>query len=393
MGKYLDTPAPTSRYWPSPQQTLLLRAALMPGEAAQTAWRTWRSSADLDQLDHGSFRLLPLLYHNLQQLGIEDPWMNKLKGIYRQTWLKNQLVMQQLSELLHELHTAGMPTLLLKGAPLALLYYRELGLRQINDPDLLVPFGQVLPTVNFLAAHGWRPKYPHPHLFTPPYLQVYHAHRFVNQTGVAFNLHWSIAASADPSTADADLWQAAVPVQINQSTAQTLNPTTMLLQIGAQVMQFSSADASLQWIPDMLLILRNSANLIQWEQLMQQMQRRALTWRLQQILDYLRLTFDAPIPLPVWQKMARLPVQRFEQVEFAQFNRSVGGWATFRAIWAGYHRYRWLGEQSATSATGLTLAQYFQLVFQVEHPWQVPFHVAKAAFRRLSNYRPLLEQA
>ena len=45
-------------FWPTSQQELLLRAALLPGKEAIDAWREWKSGVDVDQLDPGSLRLL-----------------------------------------------------------------------------------------------------------------------------------------------------------------------------------------------------------------------------------------------------------------------------------------------------------------------------------------------
>ena len=59
--------------WPSLQQLLLLRAALWQGAAALAAWSEWADSADLDRIDNGSQRLLPLVYANLHALGLEHP--------------------------------------------------------------------------------------------------------------------------------------------------------------------------------------------------------------------------------------------------------------------------------------------------------------------------------
>jgi len=38
---------------PTPNQTLLLRAALLQGEVGVEAWQAWRASVDFDQLEAG----------------------------------------------------------------------------------------------------------------------------------------------------------------------------------------------------------------------------------------------------------------------------------------------------------------------------------------------------
>ena len=55
---------------PGPREALLLRAALFEDERGRSAWRAWRAEADLDNIDQASFRLLPLVYRNLERLGL-----------------------------------------------------------------------------------------------------------------------------------------------------------------------------------------------------------------------------------------------------------------------------------------------------------------------------------
>ncbi len=62
-----------STLWPEGTHLALLRAALLDGEAAAAAFREWRENIVFDDLDGGSFRLLPLLRWNLGRLGVKTP--------------------------------------------------------------------------------------------------------------------------------------------------------------------------------------------------------------------------------------------------------------------------------------------------------------------------------
>src|SRR5687767_2459676 len=82
-----DAEASANGVWPSETQRLLLRAALLSGPAAVDAWEAWLGHADWEAgVEHGSFRLLPLLYTNLRRGGVAHPSLQKLKGVYRQAW-------------------------------------------------------------------------------------------------------------------------------------------------------------------------------------------------------------------------------------------------------------------------------------------------------------------
>ena len=124
---------------PTPAQKLLLRAALSEGPEAVAAWEQWEREVGLDHPDGGSFRLLPLVYGNLSAQGYEGAQSSTLKGVHRQAWSRNQVLFHQVRPLLEEIHAAGTPILLLKGAALAFQVYPDAGCRPMRDVDVLVP--------------------------------------------------------------------------------------------------------------------------------------------------------------------------------------------------------------------------------------------------------------
>src|SRR5919204_89486 len=56
----------TSSFWPSREQKLLLRAAVLDGDAGADAWRRLRPEFRIDGLESSSYALLPLLYRQLE---------------------------------------------------------------------------------------------------------------------------------------------------------------------------------------------------------------------------------------------------------------------------------------------------------------------------------------
>jgi hypothetical protein len=110
-----------------------LRAALRPGDEGVAAWATLRDVLDLDDIwDPDIHRLLPLVYVNLRDAGVDDPDLPRLKGLYRRTWYLNQLKLAEARPWLELLQGEGIDTLLLKGVPLGLEYYGDLGQRPIS---------------------------------------------------------------------------------------------------------------------------------------------------------------------------------------------------------------------------------------------------------------------
>ena len=171
-------------------QELLLRAALLKGSDAVEAWMEWKSSVDLEgHLDNGSFRLLPLLYTNLKQLDVKDPLMGKLKGIYLKSWYKNQRLFFEARKILDYLHNEGIQTIVLKGVPLAILHYKNYGVRPMTDIDILVPASQALLTADVLKRVGWNPTATES-MDVP--MQYRHSQQFVDESGTELDLHWHL---------------------------------------------------------------------------------------------------------------------------------------------------------------------------------------------------------
>jgi hypothetical protein len=151
--------------WPTVSQTWLLRAAFLPAEPAQAAWQVWQSRAgSLEQIDEGSGRLLPLLYRNLRRSlspsQMAEPPIPRLRDGYRRTWFRNQAAFYQIAGVLEALHSAGLPTMILKGAALAVLHYRDLGLRPMVDLDIAVPSARALEAFEVLRQLDWAPNVP-----------------------------------------------------------------------------------------------------------------------------------------------------------------------------------------------------------------------------------------
>jgi hypothetical protein len=104
-------------YWPNPDQTLLLRAAVLPAPQARAAWQALRPRVDLARLDRASLRLLPLLDANLRRHGIDDSLGDALALAREQAAARNRTLFQGGRRLLATLADAGIDTLMLKGAP------------------------------------------------------------------------------------------------------------------------------------------------------------------------------------------------------------------------------------------------------------------------------------
>src|SRR4051812_18690863 len=175
--------------WPTHDQELLLRAALLQGEPALEFWNEWRRKVDLDVIDYGSHRMIPQLYRNMQRHGVKDPLMDRLKGVYRYYLYKNEILMHRIGPLLAAFESAGIKTMVLKGAALIQLYYRESGLRPMLDADVLVHTQQAEQAMELLSKLRWKSVYhDRPQMRIP----IQHSTPFEDDGRRQLDLHWHL---------------------------------------------------------------------------------------------------------------------------------------------------------------------------------------------------------
>jgi hypothetical protein len=279
---------------PTPEQELLLRAALLDGDEAGAAWARWQEVNGGDEhLDMGSFRLLPLVYLNLARQGGDHPWLARLKGLYRRAWFLNQELFLQASAVVGRLEAAGIPTLLLKGAGLALAHYPAPGARPMDDVDIAVPIEHADRAIAELRAAGLRTT----HEPKPDLVSLGHAETFLDHADRVLDLHWDLLRWAG---SDAPIWEAAVPVDLRGVATRAPSATDQVLLVTAHGAYWNMVHP-MRWVADLHVVLRSE---IDWDRLERLAVERELTAPLARALGYVRERFAAPVPAEVVTALA-----------------------------------------------------------------------------------------
>lgn len=141
---------------PRDEERLLLVAATGGADRALAAWRDWRARVDFERLPDETVRLVPLLYRSLSRLGVAAPELARYASVYRHSWARNRLAFQAGARVIERLADAGIETIVLKGAAASVLYYRDDGVRAMEDVDVLVPRARLAATFEVLARAGWK---------------------------------------------------------------------------------------------------------------------------------------------------------------------------------------------------------------------------------------------
>jgi putative nucleotidyltransferase-like protein len=301
-------------FWPSEQQKLLLRTAFAGGDASAEAWRRLRPRLDLDNLDLGSFPLLPLVHRQLEGLAIEDPYLPRLAGIRRRTWYLNHLQLDALGPALRALGGATTPVVVGGWQFPAHYYDGDFGARPVEDLEVLVRPGDAAAAGRAVAELG----------FEGPRGVVAGVSRFVRSDGRSCTLHQRLAREFSVPERGLEvegLWDETVEISLGDTTTRALAPTDEVLRVclaGARATALPNA----LWVADALAVLQEEPGAIDWDRLVRNARRLRATLRLRDALVYLRRELAAGVPDGAIHELEATPARRRELLAHKEAGRS-----------------------------------------------------------------------
>lgn len=357
------------------QQEALLRAALLQGEEAIRAWNYWKATTDVDRIDQGSCRLLPLLYKNLSILEVKDPLLERFKGMYKLTWRNNHLLFHKMATLLRSFHNAGIRTMLLKGSALTLLHYKDYGLRPMSDLDVLVPAEQILDAKNLLRKLGWEPKSRLGERFTENSFSVRHAYGFEDSSGLEIDLHKHILMEFSSEGADDIFWRGADPVEIYDVSTCALNPTDQLLHVCIHGSWWNVVPP-FRWIADAMTVINNSKAEIDWDRLMEEAQKCRVVLPLRNALNFIHDKFHAPVPPEVLKYMNDIQVSKAERTEYIYTTKPLSFFTGFKKLWIQHSR---LNQNRGLILKLFKFPKFLQYTWGADTIWQIPIYIISKA--------------
>jgi Uncharacterised nucleotidyltransferase len=393
-------------FWPTPEQESLLRASILRGNEAVDAFLDWKSSARMDRVDPGSYRLFPLLYTNLLSHGVDDPLMNIFRWVYTRTRENNGALYGGLSGLIAELNSRGMPVILHKGAALALLYYSDYGLRPMMDADLLVPTRRVREAIGAITGLGWRssitplkgfsdmkllsrlgwtPAERTAGDFSDEYFSVRHGQDFTNPGAFTIDLHWHLLHGYNTPDADAEFWKGARKIVVEGVPTLALDPADQLLQVCAHGAVWNAVPP-IRWVADAAAIICKEGEGIDWERLIDASQRHDKVLPVREALRFLNGFLESPIPETVFQRLEGVPVSKEARFEYGVRTRPPGvldGFVELRFLWRSYSREN-SGKNVTSKITGFP--GFLEHVFGMKSAWHLVMYSGFELVRRTVRF-------
>ena len=393
-GSGSHTPTQSDPPWPDPLQRSLLRVAFFEGDQAVEEWRSLRRDLILDDVwDAETHRLLPIVYRRLVQLGVADPELPRLRGLHRRAWYQNQLNLSRLAPLLVRLQRAGIPAMVIKGVPLALRFYGDLGSRPMNDVDVLVPTDRMADTLRLLDSDGWRPHRDtrgRSEQLTAGFSLISEHSRIVTAPdGFYVDLHWHlreqfVVPGQEMTSSDA-FWRASEPIDIMGVATRTPCASDLLVHAIVHGL-VSQHDARARWVADSLAVIRHPGA-VDWERIIQQATQRRLVLILRAALGYLVDNFQAEVPVNVLARLDTAPTTLRDERAYQralrrdEYGPRLQGLFDLGPVWA------WRRAHVGAVRAAFDIPMFLRDTWQVPRTRDLPVEAARHLAERLRRSR------
>ena len=327
--------------WPTATQEYLLKAVLLKNNGIFTAWENWLSHVDFfeDKLDGGSYQLLPLLYRNFLTLEVNDPLLGRLKGLVRNTWTRNQILVQSIIPVLRMLDRTSIRTLLLHRAALALVTYADTSMVLIQAFDIYIPPADITNAITLITQNGeWS-------LQNTASKQrgVYSAgiSIFLNKNGQRLKLHKRLPFHSKVYRGNLDSWENTTPAIVQDVNTYTLCPAEQILAMCFDGL-YANRILAVDWIAHIAYIINKQSDEIDWRRLLTMAQKHHLVFALRHTLHYLAKTFNVAVPKSQLSILDDNKVSQQERREWRIVTKARSGfWSQplrLLRLWFGFRR-------------------------------------------------------
>ena len=370
---------------PDRRQQLLLKTLLTEPGNRESYWLEWESRVDLEQLDPGSLRLLPLLYQRLHEAGIPDSRILRYRGIYRHYWYRNRILIHRLASALELLNQADIVPLLLKGLPLALQTYADAALRPMMDLDILVPPEKLHETTSILAQNGWQTDRIQELVPDRTWLAAVKAIHLISPEGIAIDLHGTMLSEiADPGY-DLRVLKDSHLVEIRQGKARVPRPTDLLFHTIVHGHRWNALPP-FRWMVDVMELLNNQGSDVAWDDIFRDAGTYNLSVRLRhalgELLHLLPESGQHGIPGSVSKCGDRAPL--WEQAE--HWLKTRNGLVAARTGYVLFDTWRFI-KKVPSGQRWSGLRRFFKLRWNVSRSRELPAEMIRRVRKRMGRSR------
>lgn len=222
-------------------------------------------------------RVTPLFLHRLKKKDLDQAVPGDVYAFLRDVYMQNMVRVMKMSVqsrlVIKALNSADIPTIPLKGIVMANLIYESIGLREMNDIDLLVPPEKLARTAEILTGMGYKPARPF-HIDSIIHVGK-HLPGFIKKDQGMIEIHWSITSpnlyySIDPH----ELWEQAIPVQIMDYETLMFSPVDLLLHLCLHTSYQHQFDFGLRPSCDIAEVIDHFGSTLDWQAVTERVKQR-----------------------------------------------------------------------------------------------------------------------
>lgn len=303
----------------SPADVAILQAALCDGSVAIDAFHQWRSLADFEKEHYQPHhRLIPLVHANMKRVGLDDDRiMKKMQIIHRRAWGEGQKKLRVAADVLALMDRIGVQTMVTKGMALLDGYYDDIGLRPMEDIDLVIDPTDVKKTLEALEANGWRhseKRMTHSARSLDAYIIRTNTIELKKDGACSIDLHWQPYHECDTAAKRDVFWRDVETTRIGGASVLRPNPGNMLFHTIAHGVR-PNVLSSMRWIADAVTVLKGRGADIDARSVIDFAERNKLQWRFTEGLVTLAMFYDLDPPFTSYKPKMTM-TERFEQKAF-----------------------------------------------------------------------------
>jgi Uncharacterised nucleotidyltransferase len=161
-----------------------------------------------------------------------------------------------------------------------------------------------------------------------------------------------------------------------------LNPTDQLLHTCWHGARWNEVPP-IRWVADAMAILDASGEEIDWEDLLKKAKKHRIVMPVKDTLDYLKKTFDAPVPDSLLKSLSAVRISKIERENYEVALNPMAPPTTTKILRQLYYDYRWLSSSTSSRFKSLAFARHLQAKWDIDRLWHVPLYVSIRMVRRV----------
>jgi hypothetical protein len=279
------------------------------------SYAVWRDKLDFDALTLGSQRILGLLHKNLRAHDIEDPIMDRLRGIARYAWFSNRNLILQSTPLLKAFNETGVKFSFLKGMAIVASIPDQMALRPMGDMDLLIRPSDAEAALDLLTKFGWWPHYGTTNFIKQEVMERSEGYGFEKGKHIFLDLHWQMLKLSRWPCVDDELWSRVVQTKIGDLSCCVPSFEDQILHAFVHGAPWDP-NGALRWAADAVVIFRTKGSDFDWDYLLRQARQRHVLAPVRESITYLAQNLEIAVPGVIQAAIEREPISRVEILDY-----------------------------------------------------------------------------